>query len=71
MSTYNLIKRLYREIDDINAEIDMRIIKGLSYKTLSSKHRMLMEKLRALEPQPIVSRGFMNRLAQYASVFLM
>lgn len=77
MSTYNLMKKLYREIDSLNEEIDMKIEKGLSYKVLARRHKYLMEELRSIDPQPqskpiaIVSRGIMNRLAQYVSVFLL
>ena len=74
MTTYNLMKKLYREIDRLNEEIDMRIEKGLSYKILARRHKYLMEELRSIDPQPIVSvvpRGIMNRLAQYVSVFLL
>ncbi|MDP3962326.1 MAG: hypothetical protein Q8Q03_00445 [bacterium] len=70
MTTYNLMKKLYREIDRLNEEIDMRIERGLSYKVLARRHKYLMEELRSIDPQPIVSRGIMNRLAQYVSVFL-
>jgi hypothetical protein len=87
MSTYTSLKKLYKEIDKINAEIDARIKRGLSYKTLSRRHKLLVEELRSLQPQSIASvfptfslssvfpksfpRGLMNRLAQYVSVFLM
>lgn len=77
MSTYNLIKKLYKEIDQVNVLIDTRIKKGLSYKTLSRRHKILVDELRSLQPQPVTSilpvfpRGLMNRLAQYVSVFLM
>ena len=68
-----MMKKLYREIDSLNEEIDMRIEKRLSYKVLARRHKYLMEELRSLDPQPvpIVSRGIMNRLAQYVSVFLL
>lgn len=79
MSTYTLIKKLYKEIDEINAEIDMKIQKGLSYKTLSKKHKVLIERLHSLGRPSTFSiglskvwpKGLMGKLAQYASVFLM
>jgi|GEM_PF-2526448 len=79
MNTYTLIKRLYKEIDEVNAEIDARIERGLSYKILSKRHKALMEKLHSLDRPSTFSigiakawpKGLMNKLAQYASVFLM
>ena len=79
MNTYNSIKKLYKEIDDINAEIDMKIEKNLSYKVLSKRHKMLIEKLRSMDRPSTLSiglskvwpKGLMGKLAQYASVFLM
>ena len=79
MNTYTLIKKLYKEIDEINEEIDVRIEKGLSYKVLSRRHKILVEKLRSLDRPSTLSiglskvwpKGIMGKLAQYASVFLM
>ena len=72
MSTYISIKRIQAEIEEINEAIDMKIIRGLSYKTLSARHRMLMSQLRSLKTQQaIVFRGIMGRLTRYASVFLL
>jgi hypothetical protein len=82
MSTYTLLRRLQKEIEKVNEEIDLRIINGLSYKSLSKKHKVMMERLHALNRVASVStrtksiesswsKGLMSRLAQYASVFLM
>lgn len=79
MSTYTLIKKLYKEIDEVNTEIDMKIEKGLSYKTLAKRHKTLREQLRSIDRPSTLSiglskawpKGLMSRLAQYASVFLM
>ncbi len=83
MSTYTLIKRLYKEIDDINVEIDAKIEKGQSYRTLAKRHKTLIDQLRSLDRPSTLSigisktvskvwpKGFTGKLAQYASVFLM
>ena len=85
MSTYTLIRKLQKDIEELNEQIDTRIIKGLSYKTLSKRHKVMMERLHALRRvatpsrashisasiESSWSRGIMSRLAQYASVFLM
>ncbi len=82
MSTYNLLKKLYKEIDEINVEIDTKIEEGLSYKVLSKRHKMLIDRLHSIDRPstlsiglskvwPVSPRGLMGKLAQYASVFLM
>ncbi|HEY4494676.1 MAG TPA: hypothetical protein VJC02_01075 [Candidatus Paceibacterota bacterium] len=78
MSTYTLIKRIQKEIEKINEEIDIRIIKGLSYKALSKRHKFLSEELSSLKKEYAVSqsvykvsKSFFGRVAQYVSVFLM
>lgn len=86
MSTYTLMRKLQKDIEKLNEEIDVRIIKGLSYKSLSKRHKMMMERLHSLRRvatpsrtashisasiESSWSRGIMSRLAQYASVFLM
>lgn len=79
MSTYTLIKKLYKEIDDINEEIDLKIEKGLSYKALSKRHKALIDRLHSLDRPSTLAigiakvwpKGLMGKLAQYASVFLM
>lgn len=79
MSTYTTLKKLYREIDEINAEIDTKIQKGLSYKVLSKRHKALIERLHSIDRPSDFSiglskvwpKGLMGKLAQYASVFLM
>jgi hypothetical protein len=67
MKRYILIRRLEGEISKLNEEIDMRIVRGVSYKTLSRKHRVLMAELRSLKRTP----SMMTRFSQYASVFLL
>lgn len=69
MRTYILIKRIEGEIARLNEEIDMRIIKGQSYKILSRKHKLLMEQLRLVKRAAPAS--VFSRFTRYASVFLM
>ncbi len=49
MSKYTLKKEIHREIKNINALIDMRIIKGISYKDLSRRHKFLISQLNSLK----------------------
>jgi hypothetical protein len=67
MKRYILIRKLESELAKLNEEIDARIMRGLSYKALSRKHKGLVVELRALKRTP----SLMNRFAQYASVFLL
>ena len=67
MKRYILIRRLEGEIAKLNEEIDMRIVRGISYKMLSRQHKMLMAELRSLKRTP----SLMNRFTSYASVFLL
>lgn len=67
MKRYILIRRIENEIAKLNEEIDMRIMKGISYRNLSLRHKVLMTQLRAVKRSP----SMMTRFTQYASVFLM
>lgn len=67
MKRYILIRRRESEVAKLNEEIDMRIVRGVSYKALSRKHKTLLAELRSLKRTP----GIMSRFAQYASVFLL
>ncbi len=67
MKRYIQIKRIENEIAKLNEEIDMKIMRGVSYRSLSLQHKVLMTQLRAVKRSP----GVMSRFAQYASVFLM
>jgi hypothetical protein len=67
MKRYIAIRRLESEIAKVNEEIDARILRGVSYRTLSRKHKLLLAELRSIKRTP----GIMSRFAQYASVFLL
>ncbi len=75
MSTYNSIRKIEREISRLNEQIDLRIVRGLSYKTLSRQHKLLVTELRDLRREAgseiSWSKNFMMKFTQYASVFLM
>lgn len=45
MSRNKTIKAIRSEIEKLNKEIDLRIIKGLSYKDLSRRHKFLHSQL--------------------------
>jgi len=53
MSKYQAIRTIRAEIDRLNREIDLRIIKGISYKRESARHKFLMATLVRLQPRKI------------------
>ncbi len=46
MSKNQAIKAIRMELDRVNQEIDLKIIKGLSYVRESRRHKLLMSQLR-------------------------
>lgn len=48
MSKTILIKELKKEINSLNAVIDMRIIRGLPYKAEARRHKFLKKQLQSL-----------------------
>jgi hypothetical protein len=55
------------EIDRLNREIDLRIIKGLSYKRESLRHKFLMNQLSRLSN---ASRSWFGRSLSFMSAFM-
>ncbi|OHA16567.1 MAG: hypothetical protein A3C79_01385 [Candidatus Taylorbacteria bacterium RIFCSPHIGHO2_02_FULL_45_28] len=51
MSKHQAIKTIRMEIDRINQEIDLRIIKGVSYRREALRHKFLMAQLDRLVPR--------------------
>lgn len=51
MSKHQTIKTIRAEIDRLNQEIDLRIIKGVSYRREALRHRFLMAQLARLAPR--------------------
>ena len=83
MSKNTLKKEIHKEIKNINTLIDMRIIKGLSYKDLSRRHKFLISQLNSLALKQAVKvrvpikmqsnglvNGFVGMLGRYASTFI-
>ncbi len=48
MSKYQLKKTIEREIKDLNWKIDMKIVRGLSYREEARRHKLLLMQLRRL-----------------------
>lgn len=62
MSKNQTIKVIKMELEKINQEIDLKIIKGVSYVRESRRHRFLMSQLRRLSPSPMTWFGKSFRL---------
>lgn len=66
MSKNQTTKAIRAEIERLNRDIDLKIIRGLSYKKESLRHRFLMNRLAELEPR----RSWLGRSLQFASMFM-
>lgn len=51
MSKHQALRTVRMEIDRLNQEIDLRIIKGVSYRRESLRHKFLMAQLARLSPR--------------------
>ena len=69
MSKYTLIKTIQIELEKLNQEIDLKIIKGHSYKREALRHKFLRKELRELTSKE--SYGFFQKTVQMAGVFLL
>ncbi|MFA6050538.1 MAG: hypothetical protein WC761_05065 [Candidatus Paceibacterota bacterium] len=69
MSRYELIRRIQIELERLNAEIDVKIIKGTSYRQEARRHKFLMARLAELT-QPTKSPNWMQRAAHAMSMFV-
>ncbi len=49
MSNHALSRKIERELSKLNAEIDIKIIKGLPYKNEARRHKFLSRQLRDLQ----------------------
>ena len=58
MSKHQALRAIKNEIKRLNQEIDIRIIKGLSYKDLSKRHKLLMSQLNNMTSHSWLSRSF-------------
>lgn len=61
MSKNTLVKELKKEINSLNAVIDIKIIRGLPYKNEARRHKFLKKQLNSL--------AWNNRLNQFISYF--
>lgn len=67
MSKHHTVKILRAELERVNNEIDMRIIKGLSYAREARRHKLLTSQLRRLAPRQFTLLG---RSLSFVSAFM-
>ena len=58
MSKHQTIKTILHELDKLNQEIDIRIIRGVSYIREARRHKFLMAQLKRLSPQRTMFGSF-------------
>ncbi|MEK7609496.1 MAG: hypothetical protein AAB470_00030 [Patescibacteria group bacterium] len=66
MSKHQVIKTIRMEISQLNQEIDLRIIKGLSYRREALRHKLLKAQLARLAP----SSNWFSRSLSFVSTFM-
>lgn len=60
MSHEQYVKILREELQKVNEEIDLRIIRGEMYASQAHKHRMLIDRMRKHAKKTFVDRLFNN-----------
>ncbi len=68
MKKYFLAHAIKSELDRVNQEIDIKIIKGVSYIRESRRHKMLLSQLKQLRKNR--ATGWMSRAASMVSLFM-
>ena len=58
MRKHQTIKTIRRELDKLNQEIDLRIIRGMSYAREARRHKFLIMQLKRLSPQRTMFGSF-------------
>ncbi|HVU06730.1 MAG TPA: hypothetical protein VHE10_03015 [Candidatus Paceibacterota bacterium] len=64
MSKYELRKTIKRELKDLNWKIDMKIVRGLPYRTEARRHKFLIMQLNRLSKSSTgILSAFFDRVA--------
>ena len=67
MSKHQTVRTIRAEIDRINQEIDLRIIKGVPYRREALRHKFLMRQLARLSPGGF---GWFGKSVSFVSAFM-
>jgi hypothetical protein len=70
MSKHQTIKAIRSEIDRLNRDIDLCIIKGVPYRQQSMRHKFLRSQLSRLAPRRVETQSFFSRLSFISSFML-
>jgi hypothetical protein len=71
MSKFILEKNIQSELKKINDIIDIKIIKGISYKRESLRHRFLLNRLVDLHRLPRFHSNWFQRSVNVVATFLL
>lgn len=68
MSKYQLKKTIEKEIKDLNWRIDMKIVRGISYRNEARRHKLLLMQLNRLAQAK--SYNFLGKMAGSFATFM-
>lgn len=68
MSKYELLKTVKKELRELNWRIDMKILRGLSYREEARRHRILLRQLEHLRRRS--EQGIFSKMAGAAAMFM-
>ena len=71
MSKFTLEKKIKSELKAINDVIDLKIIKGVSYKREALRHRFLLYRLVDLHRLPKFQSNWFQRSVNVVATFLL
>ncbi|MCX6717745.1 MAG: hypothetical protein NTU76_03675 [Candidatus Taylorbacteria bacterium] len=71
MSNYILEKKIRKELKKVNDIIDLKIIKGMSYKRESLRHRFLLFRLVDLHRMPKFHSNWLQRSINVLATFVL
>ena len=69
MSKHVLLKELKMELKKINADIDMKIIRGLSYRKEARRHKFIMAQISSLRDFE-TSIDWFGRMGKLVTTFM-
>jgi hypothetical protein len=67
MSKHQAVRTIRAEIERLNQEIDLRIIKGVSYRREALRHKFLTAQLARLQPK---RSNWLGRSLSFVSMFM-
>lgn len=71
MSKYELKKTIQKELRELNWRIDMKILRGLSYREDARRHKLLVMQLDRIRTQRQGGIGFLGKMAGALTSFVL